>query len=457
MLEGPVSEENLHLEEDEHDVRTEESGETKLRQADTYWSWIVCLAGIICNIIVLGSSYSYGILFSSLLDEFKKGKSVTAWVGSSAIAASGLFGPVAGRLIDRFNARAVVISGALLCVGGLFLTSLVPDLYLLFLTYGGMYGFGSCLVYISCYVIVPKYFVKRRSLAIGLVTVSTGATLLVMGPVTQALKDAFGWRGAFRGLGCTVIVVFFLRWVLDPRVAIDESEKAAARSSPQTPKSKILDFSMWRNATFVVFTVSTSVTYIGQHIPTIHLGKFCESLGISEDSVSWLYSSIGAASLLARIPGSKLCDMFGPQRVFQVSAIMGGIGAMLFPLATNLVWLFCLSILHGLGDGLLAIGMILGALNILTIQQKAQGYGFFQLCISIALLCGPAIGGLIADKTNDYHATFFFAGGIKILGVLILIVYNCLRRKELSQEKTQASSEKSIFMELLVVEKITVL
>ena len=77
MLEGPVSEENLHLEEDEHDVRTEESGETKLRQADTYWSWIVCLAGIICNIIVLGSSYSYGILFSSLLDEFKKGKSVT--------------------------------------------------------------------------------------------------------------------------------------------------------------------------------------------------------------------------------------------------------------------------------------------------------------------------------------------------------------------------------------------
>ena len=192
-------------------------------------------------------------------------------MGSSAIAASGLFGPVAGRLIDRFNARAVVISGALLCVGGLFLTSLVPDLYLLFLTYGGMYGFGSCLVYISCYVIVPKYFVKRRSLAIGLVSVSTGATLLVMGPVTQALKDAFGWRGAFRGLGCTVIVVFFLSWVLDPRVAIDESEKAAARSSPQTPKSKILDFSMWRNATFVVFTVSTSVTYIGQHIPTIHL------------------------------------------------------------------------------------------------------------------------------------------------------------------------------------------
>ena len=196
-------------------------------------------------------------------------------MGSLAFAATGLFGPLAGRLTDRFGARTMVICGALLCTAGLIFTSFAPSLYLMFFTYGVMYGLGACLIYISLYVIVPRYFVKRRSLAIGFITASTGASLVVMGPVVQALKYTFGWRGAFRGMGCIVFIVFFIGWALDPNVAIDEDEQAVekSKSSPQTRKSfnRILDFSMWRNATFVVFTISSSVTYIGQHIPTIHL------------------------------------------------------------------------------------------------------------------------------------------------------------------------------------------
>ncbi|KAJ7374268.1 hypothetical protein OS493_007349 [Desmophyllum pertusum] len=407
MTNDPTFEAGLHIEEthDQDNTETAESSNRKLRQPDTYWSWVVCAAGFTCNIIVLGCGLCY------------------AWVGSLALTASGICGPVAGRLTDRFGARPMF-----------------PVFYLMFLTYGGMYGFGSSLVYIAVYVIVPRYFVKRRSLAIGLITVSAGASLLVMSPVWQALLDAFGWRGTFRGLGCIVLIVFFIGWALDPNVASEENEEVSERSKTCKARQsgKILDFSMWTNITFVAITISSSVVFIGHYIPMIHLSRYCEDLGISADLASWLYSSIGAASVLARIPGSKLCDIMGPQSILFLSSAVGAVGAILLPLATNWTGLLCLSIVYGISDGLMAIGAILSVLCTLTPTQKAQGFGFFQLCIFMTALCGPPIGGWIADKTNSYHAAFFFAGGIKVVGVVILVVFNYfLGRRDLAQEKIQ--------------------
>ena len=96
---------------------------------------------------------------------------------------------------------------------------------------------------------------------------------------------------------------------------------------------------------------------------------------------------------MARILGSKLCDVISPPRVFLIIATVDTVATMLLPLATNWMWLLCYCIVNGLTDGLMAIANILSILQILTQKQKAQGFGFHQLCISTALLCGPPIGG----------------------------------------------------------------
>ena len=188
------------------------------------------------------------------------------------MASAGLFGPIAGRLTDRFGARAVVISGAVLSTIGLLSTSLVPSLYLMLLTYGGIFGCGSSLVFIAVFEIVPRYFVKRCSLATGLVTMSTGAGLLVISPVCQALIDAFGWRGAFRGMTCIVFIILFIGWVLDPNVAsADQVEKSVQESdeSKAGERGRILDLTMWKSITFVVLNITNVFTYIGHSIPPV--------------------------------------------------------------------------------------------------------------------------------------------------------------------------------------------
>ena len=44
---------------------------------DSCWSWVVCVACALTNIIICGVVFSYGIIFPTLLEEFQQGKAAT--------------------------------------------------------------------------------------------------------------------------------------------------------------------------------------------------------------------------------------------------------------------------------------------------------------------------------------------------------------------------------------------
>lgn len=41
---------------------------------DGCWSWLVCFAAVVSNVVICGFTFSYGILFPAILDEFQQGK-----------------------------------------------------------------------------------------------------------------------------------------------------------------------------------------------------------------------------------------------------------------------------------------------------------------------------------------------------------------------------------------------
>ena len=47
------------------------------RKPDGPYAYFVCFCGFVTNLLAIGCSYSYGLLFPILLDEFKEGKART--------------------------------------------------------------------------------------------------------------------------------------------------------------------------------------------------------------------------------------------------------------------------------------------------------------------------------------------------------------------------------------------
>ena len=49
---------------------------------DGGWGWLVVFASFLLQVLTIGITYTFGVIFVDLLDYFKESQSSTAWIGS---------------------------------------------------------------------------------------------------------------------------------------------------------------------------------------------------------------------------------------------------------------------------------------------------------------------------------------------------------------------------------------
>lgn len=202
-----------------------------------------------------------------------------ALVGSLASAGMCIYGPVVGKFIDLFGTRNIAIFGALTCAVGLFTTCKSPNIYVMFLTYGVVYGFGASCVYFAVFVTVPTYFNKWQPCAIGLISSGSGAGVFVLSPILQELLNAFGWRGAYVGQAALCLVVCVLAICLEQNQKGETQTKAKVNWNGLNPGNRCgkmrrmisLNFSFWKSPKYPVLVTSIAVLSLGYVIPVIHM------------------------------------------------------------------------------------------------------------------------------------------------------------------------------------------
>jgi EmrB/QacA subfamily drug resistance transporter len=115
---------------------------------------------------------------------------------------------------------------------------------------------------------------------------------------------------------------------------------------------------------------------------------------------SWVFSGFLLTSTVTMPVWGRLSDMVGARRTFLVGLTIFLLGSGLSGLAQSMSQLIGFRMLQGLGAGsLMTIGMtIIGALFRLERRAKMQAY--ISGVWGVASLCGPLIGGLLADHVS---------------------------------------------------------
>eukprot|EP00057_Strongylocentrotus_purpuratus_P010378 XP_011664852.1 PREDICTED: monocarboxylate transporter 9-like [Strongylocentrotus purpuratus] len=127
------------------------------------WGWVVTAAGFVINLVIYNVLYCFGILLVTFQHEFKTDTVTTGWVGSLGIGVSCLSSPIANPLIERFGNRVVIVVGILLSFSSMMLTSFMPILEVMYLTYSVLYGLGAGLQLMSSINLALQYFPTRNS------------------------------------------------------------------------------------------------------------------------------------------------------------------------------------------------------------------------------------------------------------------------------------------------------
>lgn len=198
-----------------------------------------------------------------------------AWIGSLAIALMFFAGPLAARLTEIYSCRFVAIFGVLLSAVALLVTSFAENVIIYFFTYSLMGGFGSCCIRISSFLVIAKYFCKKKPLATGIVTASSSLGLFIFAPLTQVFLDNYGLQNTFRIFSGIVLCSGICTVTYDPYVEETDTNDSGSKVKEQAVvvdgKRKFMDCSLWRVPTFTVFALAYAMYFTGKTVPNIHL------------------------------------------------------------------------------------------------------------------------------------------------------------------------------------------
>ena len=197
-------------------------------------------------------------------------------------------GPLTSALVNRLGCRLTAIVGGLSCVGGLLLSSLASSVYIMYVTYSVLFGFGGSCLYLSSYEITSQYFYKNHAIATGITASGSGLGVLSVAPMLQSLLDSFDWRKTYRITAGIISVVCALCLTFDPAIAkrgessiddrkCEEQEMSHEQGEQvQQERKKWLDLSVFKEKVFVVLTLCNTMASIGHNTPRLHLVRGSE-------------------------------------------------------------------------------------------------------------------------------------------------------------------------------------
>lgn len=395
-----------------------------------YYGWVVVGVSFVTLGVAFGIWYSFSVFFLAVIQEFGWSRAAASSIFSTFILTQSLLALVAGHLMDRYGPRLVIPLGAIILAISLWSVTHVHTLWQFRLLYGvlgavgiGMMGFASHSAFL------PRWFERRRGLAVGVAMSGIGMGMMVVVPVVQAWIQSHGWRSAYLFLAALVLLgVAPLNLLLSRREPQDlylqpdggplpatEEIAFAGRGrtvrvvDPQwvsrswTLSSAVRTSKFWFLGTAFFFG---SFTYQGT---LLHSVSALVDAGESRAAAASIFGLLGVCGSVGKILFGSLSDRLGRERTqtLAVAITSAGILSLTASLGRHQEVLpFLFAILFGLGYGSAAPLFPSVSADIFLGSSFGLIFGLLSLGGGSGGAMGAYLCGLLRDATGAYQVPF---------------------------------------------------
>ncbi|KAM4531789.1 monocarboxylate transporter 4-like isoform 1-T2 [Odontesthes bonariensis] len=412
-----------------------------VKAPDGGWGWAV-LAGCF---VITGFSYAFpkaiSVFFKELIREFGVGYSDTAWISSILLAMLYGSGPLCSVLVNRFGCRPVMMVGGLFASLGMILASFSTSIIHIYLSTGVITGLGLALNFQPSLIMLNRYFSEKRPLANGLSAAGSPVALCCLSPLGQVLQYRYGWRGGFLILGGILLNCCVCGALMKPLVAPKtlESKDAGQDNDQETDgeeekkkkvKPKLLDFSVFRDRGFVIYTVAASIMVLGLFVPPVFVVSYAKELGNEDTTSALLLTILGFIDIFARPTCGVIAGLkwVRPRCVYLFSFAMffNGITDLIGSQAKDYASLVVFCIFFGISYGMVGALQFEVLMEIVGTEKFSSAIGLVLLMEAMAVLVGPPGAGWLLDATKNYMFVFLLAGSEVVLSAVVLATCNFL-------------------------------
>ena len=420
----------------------------------TYYGWYVIFTAMFIAGVTTGARNGFGVFVIPMSEDLDFSRTGISIAGAIGWLMNGITQPVVGQIFDRFNSRRVILISLL--VAGLATAGLSFTFNLYFLVF--LFGFvlSAAMSGASIGTLMPllaRWFVRRRTLALGLVASGSSIGGMVLIAFSGYLVELVNWRISWVVLGGIVtllavpIAFMFLRnnpgeMGLQPDGDPEPSGSGAYGSA--TRHRGLFEVDEWYKSlrSPPIWNLSAAYTVCGITVGLLsfHFVPYADGeLGIDPKLASLIFAILTGLNVMGAIGGGWLADRFSRKNVLGtvysvrglaylvlIGGLLGVQNGITLPVigSPGLASLWLFAILAGFSW--IASVPITASLtaDVYGLRALATISGISFLCHQIGAFFSIMLGGILYDLTGSYLLPFSIAGACLIPAAIASFTIN---------------------------------
>jgi MFS family permease len=392
-----------------------------LRPSSGLGTWRTPLVIITCGCLIallsFGPRSSLGFFVQPMSREFTWGRDVFGLALALQNLLWGLGQPIAGAIADRFGIVRVMIIGALLYAGGLFLMRYSTAPLSLDLGAGVLIGFGlsGCsfnLVLSAFSKLLPP---EKRGFALGAGTAAGSFGQFLFAPFGVAMIDNFGWQAALTVFALLMLLIVPLSLAIATPPSTSSNEPVGDQQSFKTALAEAFGHRSYVLLVLGFFTCGFQLAFI-----TVHLPAYLADRGVAAWTGGWVVAAIGLFNIIGslsvgwlqnRYPKRYILSLIYFARALSIMAFISfpitTFSAIVFGAATGLTWLSTVPPTSAL------VALMFGT------RWFATLYGFAFVSHQVGGFLGVWLGGVVFEQFGSYTPIWWLSIMFGVLSALI--------------------------------------
>jgi sugar phosphate permease len=389
------------------------------------YRWLVVAASTMVLIGFYGTEITFGVFLKPLIAEFNWTRTMLSGAMSTMAGIAGPMGIITGKLTDKYGARLLVTSGAILGGLGFLMLSRIDSLWQIYIFFGVFMGMSQSTGWTPLLATVSKWFSDKRVLAIGIVTSGLTMGHMVFPPLVAYLIVHMGWSAAYIVQAILVVILAIPAIVLLGRRPTETTEilHITRNTKPVEGKSnqRLWSGTVLQAATsapFLMLAVIGFVTAAGFYFLATHIVAYATDIGMETTSAALIFTFMGISNITGKLLIWRVVERLGNRYTLFILLILQAAAFLLLNISRSLWAFYLLIVVFGFGLGStipVRMGMISELFGTKTIGVLL---GIIGISWAAGGIAGPILAGYVYDMSQSYTIAFVTGGILMGLGMV---------------------------------------
>ena len=418
-----------------------------------HYAWVIVAVAAVMRLFSSSFRSSSSILIPRLVDSFGWSYGAVGLGFAIQWIVSGMFGPPAGWLGDRYGVRWTMRLGAVLFIVGMVLTGFMRELWQFYLFFGVILSAAMGIFQVPLTAAVTLWFRKHLGTGMGLLQSSQGIGPLVAVPVMLLIIQLFGGgidglRAAFwiPGIVGGAVILIMVRFFYNEPAQIgvralgapeDEPIKAVQTGEIAKIRTKVFLKQAQRTGAFWNLIGIHFWGCAGHAIILVYLVAMAEDEGVSKGLAAGAFVTLSVTSTITRFAVPVIAERMGSKPAMAGCFFLQVAPIVLLFFAQDAWHFYLFAVLFGIG-----FGGEMSAFPIINRQYYGSGpigttYGYQMMGAGVGMAVGALIGGQLRDFTGNFDATMALSLGLSLVGVISIMLLPTTKKELLPDWEDQ--------------------